>query len=665
MKKFLSLIFVFALALTIVGCGGKKLEGSVLVVGTTTEPGANFFGTFWGNNATNNDVRRLTMGYGTVAYQKEAAKYEIDETVVKKLEQKVNEDGSKTYTIEINEGLVWNDDKPVTAKDYVFAILLAINPVLKQASSEANVTTDGTIVGSKVFNNAEKNADGKAELEGVSLLGDYKFSITVGKEHLPYYYEFLYYSVTPYPLHHLAPKADVEQGTKGAKITGKFDADVLKSTVDNGKKGYRYDLKVTCGPYNLYDYDANSSTITLKKNDKYVGNYEEQKAQIDNVVIRYVQSNVLLQSLVNGEIDLIASLSGGEAIQAGLYYVSLGKVNFTTFPRNGYGLIAFHCDEPAGPTHFAEVRQAIAYLLNRDLFVEQYTKGYGVLPNAEYGLSQWMVKASENEEGIVQGKNADGELVPLNGYSYNPEEAVRLLESIGYIYDENGNPYVQAADGSSVRYRKLADNTYEKLEIPWGNSDGNPVSDLIRAQLLPNAKAVGMAIKDQTMDFNTLLYTHYYGMDGDGYLEAEQDEEGNWIVPEYLKKDDNGEIIEPDMREYHMVNLGTGFNTGLFEPYYDVSIEYWGWDGGANINYLYDEEMLDAAWRMMRASTDEEYLDAWQIYQYRYNLLLPTLPLYSDEYHSFFTKALTDYEVTAEWVWTDAVLYAKMGTVEK
>lgn len=665
MKKFLSLIFVFVLALTIVGCG-KNDQDSTLIVGTTTEPGVNFFGTFWGNNATNNDVRKLTMGYGTVSYQKEAAKYEIDKIVVKNLEVTENEGGSKTYTLEINKGLVWNDEKPVTSKDYVFAMLLSINPVLKEASPKASVTTDGTVVGSKDYNDPAKNTDGKAELEGVSILGDYKFSITIGAEHFPYYYEFLYYSVTPYPLHHLAPEADVEQGTKGAKITGKFDADVLKSTIDDGSKGYRYDLKVTCGAYDLYNYNADSSTITLKKNKFYKGNYEKQQAQISNIVIKYVQQNVLLQSLLNGEINLITSLSGGDNILAGLGHAAYGKINFTNFSRNGYGLIAFHCDEPVGPTSHVEVRQAIAYLINRDLFVQTYTKGYGVLPNGEYGLAQWMVQASTNENDVVVGKNSSGELVPLNSYSYDPTKAAQLLEQAGYKYNEDGSDYVQAADGSSVRYRKLADNTYEKLEVAWANTSPNAVSDLIRAQLIPNAKAVGMAIKDQAMDFNTLLYTHYYGMNGDGYLAPEKDENGKWVLPEYQKKDDNGEVIEPDMREYHMVNLGTGFETGLFEPYYSASIEYWGWDGGAaNVNYIYDEEMLDAAWDMMRAANDEQYLDAWQKYQYRFNYLLPSLPLYSDLYHSFFSKSLQDYDVTAEWVWTDAILYANMVDVKK
>lgn len=628
---------------------------TTLTVGSTTEAGVNMFSTFWGNNATNADIRTLTFGYGTVSYQKEAARYMIDPTVVKEMVVTENADDSKTYTIEINEGLVWNDGTAIDAKDYVFPMLLAINPVFATAIGKS-LTTTGDIVGSKEYAAAATNPDGLAELPGVDLLGTHKFSITINADRFPYYYEFLYYSATPWPMHVIAPNADIAQGTNGAKITGTWTAAALQATVDKDGKGYRYDISVTCGPYNLYDFDEATSTATLKINDKYVGDYQGQKPDIDNIVFKYVQTATQMQALLNGEIDIIESVSGGDAIIAGLREVAYGNINFSTFSRNGFGHIAFHCDAPSGPTADVEVRQAIAYLINRNLFLETYTRGYGVLPNGQYGLAQWMVGASEDENGVVQGRDKDGNLVALNSYSYDPAKAVQLLEAAGWNKNATGGAYVQAADGSSVRY-KLVGTELVKLTVPWANTTGNPVSDLIRAQLLPNAKAVGMEIKDQPMDFNTLLYTHYYGADGDGYgLPKDEDNDGKWTVadiPAY-------EAEEQDAREYHMVNLGTGFNTGLFEPYYDVSIEYWGWDGGANINYLFDQEMLDAAQKMMRAATDEEYLYAWQQYQLRFNILLPSLPLYSDMYHAFYSPKLKNYEVTAEWTLTEAVLYANI-----
>jgi len=632
---------------------------TTLTVGSTTEAGVNMFGTFWGNNATNADVRTLTFGYGTVSYQKEAARYMVDPTVVKELTTLVNADESKTYTIEIYQDLLWNDGTVIDAKDYVFAMLLSINPVFADAIGKS-LTTTGDIVGSEDYADVVANADGLDELTGVDLISDYKFSITIAADRFPYYYEFLYYSATPYPMHVIAPNADVAQGTEGAKITGTWTAEALAATVDQDGAGYRYDIAVTCGPYDLYDFDESTSTVTLSINELYKGNYEGQLPDIDNIVFKYVTTATQMQALLNGEIDLIESVSGGNAIIAGLEEVAYGNINFTTFSRNGYGLIGFHCDPAAGPTSSTAVRQAIAYLINRNLFLETYTRGYGILPNGEYGLAQWMVGASEDENGVVQGRDSEGNLVALNSYSYDPAQAIALLEADGWNKNATGGAYVQ--EEGAVRY-KLEGSTLVKLSVPWANTTGNPVSDLIRAQLLPNAMAVGMEIRDQPMDFNTLLYTHYYGADGDGYLlPVDLNEDGEWTVDEIpgYEVEVGGAVVEPDMREYHMVNLGTGFSTGLFEPYYDVSIQYWGWDGGANIQYLYDEEMLDAAEKMMRAASDAEYLLAWQQFQYRYNLLLPTLPLYSDMYHAFYSPELKNYEVTAEWTMTEAILYANI-----
>ncbi|HNZ49997.1 MAG TPA: ABC transporter substrate-binding protein, partial [Bacilli bacterium] len=98
-------------------------------------------------------------------------------------------------------------------------------------------------------------------------------------------------------MHVIAPKADIVQGTNGAKITGTWTVDALKETVDKDGKGYRYDISVTCGPYNLYNFDEATSTATLKINEKYAGDYQGQKPDIDYVVFKYVTSATQMQAL--------------------------------------------------------------------------------------------------------------------------------------------------------------------------------------------------------------------------------------------------------------------------------------------------------------------------------------------------------------------------------
>ena len=64
--------------------------------------------------------------------------------------------------------------------------------------------------------------------------------------------------------------------------------------------------------------------------------------------------------------------------------------------RAGYGKITFACD--FGPTQFPAVRQAIAYLLDRNEFASQYSGGYARVVNGYFGLSQWEYR--ENREAL-------------------------------------------------------------------------------------------------------------------------------------------------------------------------------------------------------------------------------------------------------------------------
>ena len=653
---FICLLSVFAL----VGCGDDdkdevKVSGTVSV-GSTTELDATFWTTTWGNNGANAKIRELIHGYGTVVLTKDN-KYELDKTVVKNLTTTDNADGGKTYTFEINEGLKWSDGQPVTAKDFVGASLLLGNPVFYQVAEKA-LSVTGIVEGSVEY---AEDASGLAEYNGIDLLGDYKFAVTInatnryGEPNYPYYYEWSYYSTAPYPMHVLLPGVTIEQGTNGAKLSGVTSEELLniiEKSVEGDGAGYRYNPSVTCGPYKFYSYNAETSTATVVANPEFAGDYTGQKAQIETVILKYVTSDTQLEALKNGEVDLIEQISGGVEINAALAEVSSsnGQLNYTTFARSGYGVLAFHSDH--SPTRFTEVRQAIAYLLNRQNFMDTYTGGYGVLPHGQYGLDQWMVAASTDANGNVIGINEKGEEVALNTYAYNPEKAVELIESVGYIYGDEACTRL-FAEGDAVRYRKNEDGTTEPLLVEWSKTEPNPVSDTLATTLVVNAAKVGFKINGTTVDFNTLLYRDYYGGYGDGYPLPAPGATYEDIMASYNSTD------EKDARVATMFNLGSNFSAGVFEPYYDTCLEYWGWDGGANIAYFYNEAMSKAARKLTEAASDEEYLRAWQEYQYYYNKYLPTLALYSDLYHEFFNSKIQGYKgnVTANWTWSQQILY--------
>ena len=142
-KRLFSLLLAGALTMSLAACGGQEgvtnnasenssasgeetgtqasaetqtEEASVkpetpsgqLIFGFITDLEGEFYDTAFNNTATNYKAYNLIHGYETVTYTKED-EFVYNPTVVKSHEEVENEDGTKTYTVTINDGLTWND----------------------------------------------------------------------------------------------------------------------------------------------------------------------------------------------------------------------------------------------------------------------------------------------------------------------------------------------------------------------------------------------------------------------------------------------------------------------------------------------------------------------------------------------------------------------------
>ena len=148
-KRLLSLLVAGAMTVSLAACGGQgavtnnptestdtsTAETSAeptserptepsgqLVIGSITQVVNEFYDTSFNNNATSYMMYDLIHGCDTVTYTMEG-EFAFDDTVVASHEETENEDGTKTYTMKIKDGLVWSDGSAITAKDYVFALL--------------------------------------------------------------------------------------------------------------------------------------------------------------------------------------------------------------------------------------------------------------------------------------------------------------------------------------------------------------------------------------------------------------------------------------------------------------------------------------------------------------------------------------------------------------
>ncbi len=587
----------------------REAAGS-LTYGSNTDMNGNFFTSMWGNNAADAIIKDLIHGYKTVDYQKETGSYEIDDTVVKELKQIENADGTKTFEIEINSDLVYSDGSPITAKDYVFSALLTSHPEVTDIGANA---TDGIdYVGFEDYNTRPEGAtEGQISdvFTGVRLLGDYKFSLTVKAENLPYFYDLTYAQVRPYPMAVIAPNADIVDEGNGAKITGEFTSEILDQTINNAETGYRFYPKVTAGAYMLDSFDVSTKIAVLKFNPNYKGDYNGQKPQVAQLIFKKINSATQIDELVAGTVDLLAASGGKDLILPGLDAVDAGKASVTTFPRCGYGKIVFVCD--IGPTQFVKVRQAIAHCLDVPEFARQYSGGYASVVYGAYGVAQWMYQ--ENAATIEK---------EFNKYALDLGRAEELLIEDGWTLNANGGEFVKGTD--TLRH-KMVDGKLMPLVIKHLASSQNPVSDLLSGMLPANMEAVGMKYEQTVVEFPVVLDNVY----------------GN--VPE---------------RVYNMMNMATGYYPA-FDPYYTYHTDEQ-FMGNPNSNYLRDEQLMNLAKDLRQTPSDdrEGYAKKWLEFQRRWNELIPDLPLYSDEYHAFFSTKVKNFEIDPFWTFQYAILYA-------
>src|SRR5690606_9693455 len=297
-------------------------------------------------------------GYGTVDMTFDG-EYVVNETVVKEYEVTENEDGSKTYTWTIVDDLVYDDGTPITAKDYVASGLLWSSKLI------------GDMGGNNDYGYYWKgwNAFAKGEtkvFEGIRLIDDYTFSVTIDSENLPYFYELPMVSVGPTKLSYwLGEGVDVLDDGEGAYFSVDLTYDEYADKISEAKSNPHYP---SSGPYVVESFDTTTKTAVLKVNPLYKGDYTGQKPKIETIIYKLVSQATQFDELATGQVDLLPENGGADDINAGLDLVEQGGYSYTTYPRSGYGKIQFACD--FGPTADVEVRQALAHLLDRNEFAK-------------------------------------------------------------------------------------------------------------------------------------------------------------------------------------------------------------------------------------------------------------------------------------------------------
>lgn len=544
--------------------------------------------------------------------------YAVNKGVCESFSEVDNQDGSKKFLVKLRSDLKYCDGMPVEAKDFLV-------PLLVYGASYAEVLgvdrMGAAIVGSDEYYDLSAST-----FSGVRLIDSASFEITVKADRLPYYYDILYANTYPMNVSFwLGADADVKDDGMGAYLVGLKGADDIRAKLEASR--WQIDNRVSCGPYMLKSFDTNTYTVVLVKNEYYLGNYEGVKPAIESIIFKSVLADDCIAMLAKGEIDIVDPLPNSKLAAAEDYIKEECIVKYG-YPRNGYSKLLFQCD--TGPTQFASVRHAIAFLINRDELVDMYYAKNAMVVNGPYSGAMWMYQ--ELKDRIY---------AELNQYKYNADKAMQLLAEDGWIYDVSGNEYV-----SGTRYKIVGESEVNArcvtlsdgrivmpLIIDWCSTDNNTTADLVDKLFVnaPGTAAVGMSVVHEKLPFDVML--------------------------KYLYREEQGKEDK-----YCMYSLATDYNAA-YDYSYTFTLDPQLRSMGYNLSFANDERLNRLSMEMVNGVSSNDkaaFKLKWFEFVKQFNEYLPELPLCSNNYYAISTTRVKEYAPNALFSFSQAVLYAKL-----
>ena len=567
-----------------------------IIIGNTTELSGNLRHSTFGVSspaASDLDIDGLINGYSTVVANK-VGDYQYDSTVVESHEDKVNEDGTRTFTVKIKNDLKFSDGTPITAKNFLYFLMAFSTPITATKEGGGSNTAGQAYVGYKEYSQFDGTNDGKIiykkdkdgkdttdvdytiskKFKGVRLIDEYTYSLTATEDYATYFYGITLAGLSPTAKAMYMGNNDVKDDGDGCyiveaenaadkfyntktegEVTSYTFASYIRKSASNTNQAGEAKIPFT-GAYMIDNYDKANKTCTLVRNDQYKGNFEGQKGGFDKIVYLQIVSETQLTQLEQGQVNVVAGITGGTDTDAALKLVREKPDSFASvdYARAGYGKLGFRSD--FGPAMFQEVRQAIAYSIDRPAFAKQFNGGYGGVVDGPYYTGAWMYK-----EALKEG-------MKLDVYTASVDSAIEVLEDGGWTYNYKGEKY-KAGDG--IRYKKLsgAELTYNNLHfasqdgkyktyklggayymplvINWFGTTPNPFTDqLISSWATSSAlQQIGMAVQYKLGDFTPML-GELYQYEGYGY---------------------NG------VATYNAFNFATGYNSAAYDYSFNCSIE--------------------------------------------------------------------------------------------
>ena len=700
-----------------------------LIVGHPTITKGDFFTELFGNDTADIDVRALIHGYNLVNWDQNQGTYVMDPSIVTEYQVSIDVTGNKTYKMLLADDLYYSDGTPITAWDYAFSILLMMSPEVEEIGgkiyrAEHILGYDDYIATRKKLIAGEALTDEDVlSLGGVEVHSDHELWITLDADFLPYFFETGLLMTVPYPISVIAPGCKVYDDGFGIYIgnednkekSDKYTPELLQKTILDPETGYNTHPSVVSGPYTMVSWDPATGEGHFQINPyfkgawfhnnlpgpdysgpvRYVQVVDEEgnpkmdasgaeiwlvKPTIEKIAFVVADNDTMADKLASGELHLVNKITYGPTIQALREKAGEAGLQFQNYPRIGLSFLTFTYDWPT--VHDKEVRQAIAWCMDRDLLTQEYCSGFGTRMDGYFGMEQWeyllvngqldypvnfldqvtvkpvVVEGQEEEEDLTKKyKNryvntqeeydkaiAAWEALhdewegALTVYTVNLDKANALLDKAGWTLNREGGAYRPGED--DVRCKKLEDGTILPLELKMMYPEGNHM-----AEIMMNAGKDELAVEGKDWSRNFVDNLARVGIK----LE---------MVPtpmtELLKS-----YYRQTERTTDMIYLATNFHV-IVDPSITYSTDTTKNHQIWNNTYSDDEDLWYRAVNMRKTEPGDlfEYVSKWVSFQERYNEVLPTIPIYSNIYFDFFNQYLQNYYITGQVTWSQAILPA-------
>lgn len=280
----------------------------------------------------------------------------------------VSEDG-RTYDFTLKSGIVFSNGSALTASDVKYSF----ERLLRAAAQNTDIPLE--VVGGEALMNGQSDS-----LEGFTVTDDTHFSITLNAPNAGFLAELS------------APAMSI------------VDAETMAEVKNFGTEPSD---TIGTGPYIITEWEANDH-YTLVYNDKYWGETPTVKKLIVRVIPDPSTQNLMFR---NGELDMIDLKSLDSAIVESTYKTEY-KDRIVTTPNVGLTYLLFN--ENNQYLSDVNVRKAIGMAIDADTIISDLYSGnaireHGMIPTGIWGHND-----------------------TLEGYTYDPDAAKKLLADSGY-----------------------------------------------------------------------------------------------------------------------------------------------------------------------------------------------------------------------------------------